>query len=106
MCNCKHADCPVGCPKNCGCQSQWRDKLPGGLADNKTPADFDKEKLIKGHKIEMEHTNNSRVALEIAMDHLTEDADYYEKLEKMVESEYTPTRIKYRNQVYCLALKK
>jgi len=59
------------------------DKLKGGLADNKTPKDFNKESLEEGIKVEMEHTNNKNTAREIAMDHLTEDKDYYKKLKRI-----------------------
>ena len=61
----------------------YEDKLPGGLADKKTPKDFDQEQLNKGIKVELEHTKDHGLAREIAMDHLTEDNDYYIKLEKM-----------------------
>lgn len=63
--------------------AQREDKVPGGLADKKKPSDFDKAQLAKGVKVEMEHTNDSDLAEEIAMDHLTEDSDYYLKLEEM-----------------------
>lgn len=56
------------------------DRIPGGLADKKTPENFDKDQLAKGIKVEMEHTSDRRIAQEIAMDHLTEDKDYYKKL--------------------------
>lgn len=36
-----------------------------------------------GSKIEMEHTNDVNVAMEIALDHLNEMPDYYTKLIKM-----------------------
>ncbi len=36
-----------------------------------------------GSKIEMEHTNDVNVAIEIALDHLNEIPDYYTKLVKM-----------------------
>jgi len=39
--------------------------------------------LLKGIKVEMEHTNNKRVAREIAKDHLYEDIFYYQKLSKI-----------------------
>jgi hypothetical protein len=65
--------------------SDWEDKLEGGLADNKSPDDFDQKALAKGVKVEMEHTNNHNIAKEIAMDHLTEDSKYYDKLE-LIES--------------------
>lgn len=60
-----------------------KDIIPGGLADDKNPADFDKEALKKGLKIELEHTTDVNIAVEIAMDHLTEDPLYYDKLDKM-----------------------
>ena len=59
------------------------DKLQGGLADGKSPKDFDKDALRRGTLVEEEHTEDSDLAQEIAMDHLTEDPDYYDKLEKM-----------------------
>ena len=78
------------------------DKIPGGLAKGKTiidlakkydskgyydPKQFAKEyikpKLMKGIKVEMEHTTDVRIATEIAMDHLWEDINYYEKLAKI-----------------------
>lgn len=60
------------------------DKIPGGLADKKSPKDFDAQSLAEGVKVEMEHTSDPKVAREIAMDHLTEDKEYYKKL-KTVE---------------------
>lgn len=60
-----------------------KDIIPGGLADDKEPADFDKESLKKGLKVELEHTTDVNIAVEIAMDHLTEDPKYYDKLDKM-----------------------
>lgn len=41
---------------------------------------------MRGIKVELEHTDDVFTALEIAMDHLTEDPKYYEKL-KTIESE-------------------
>lgn len=60
-----------------------KDKIPGGLADKKSPDDFDSKALSKGVKVELEHTSDREVATEIAMDHLTEDPEYYEKLAVM-----------------------
>jgi len=57
----------------------WKDKLPGGAADDKFPEDFDFEALDKGMKHEIEHTKDRNLAMEIAMDHLTEDPNHYEK---------------------------
>lgn len=62
-----------------------KDRLPGGLADKKKPSDFNKENLNEGIEIELEHTNDRSLAQEIAMDHLTEDCNYYKKLKKMEE---------------------
>lgn len=59
----------------------FEDKLPGGLADEKTLMDFEPRALEQGIKVEMEHTDDRDMAREIAMDHLTEDPDYYDKLE-------------------------
>lgn len=59
---------------------QHKDRIPGGLADDKSPEDFDKNSIIAGLKVELEHTDNPKIALEIAMDHLTEDPEYYKKL--------------------------
>ena len=56
------------------------DLIPGGLADKSTHNQFDPEQLAKGIKVELEHTNDVRIAEEIAMDHLKEDAKYYDKL--------------------------
>lgn len=53
------------------------DKIQGGLADEKTPMEFDPEQLIKGLEVEMEHTDDPMVAIEIAMDHLVENPEYY-----------------------------
>lgn len=57
-----------------------RDRIPGGLGDTAKASDFDKETLLRGLKVELEHTDDPAVALEIALDHLTEDSRYYEKL--------------------------
>ena len=39
--------------------------------------------LKKGIKVEMEHTDNKKIAKEITMDHLAEDPNYYNKLTKI-----------------------
>lgn len=59
------------------------DQLPGGLADDKEPEDFDKKQLGKGTKVELEHVDDKPLAQEIAMDHLVEHDDYYDRLEKV-----------------------
>ena len=70
-------------------------KVPGGLAKNKTLDDIaakhgvEKDKLEKqlekGIKVEAEHTTDKAIAKEIAMDHLFEDPKYYDKLSKIDE---------------------
>ena len=69
------------------------DEIPGGLADGMTVGDLaskhevDIEQLLdkmeKGVNVEMEHTNDKSIAIEIAMDHIYEDLHYYDKLEDM-----------------------
>lgn len=66
---------------------KYRQKLPGGKASGKTPADFDKEQLAKGIKVEKEHTTDDGIAQEIAMDHLQENKNYYIELEKIHKDE-------------------
>ena len=60
--------------------SKHKDKIPGGKADGKSAKDFDPKCLADGIKHEMEHTTDKGIAQEIAMDHLTEDKNYYKKL--------------------------
>lgn len=65
-----------------------KDIIPGGLADEADPSDFDQEQLKMGIEAELEHTNDRQMALEIAMDHLKEDPKYYTKLKKIEESHW------------------
>jgi hypothetical protein len=44
---------------------------------------FEGEDLLSGLEIEMERTDDPEEALEIVMDHLVEDSDYYETLEEI-----------------------
>jgi hypothetical protein len=65
----------------------YKDKLPGGIADKRKPEDFDAEDLAEGCAHELkEHTKDKQIAREIAMDHLSEDPQYYKKL-KQIEPE-------------------
>lgn len=65
--------------------------IPGGLARNKKPSDFNKKELEMGIEVEKEHLVGNGysekqmrdVAQEVAMDHLTEIPDYYTRLKKM-----------------------
>jgi len=65
-----------------------KEKIVGGLGDNRPDSDFDPKELKKGIKVEMEHTNNPAIAKEIAKDHETEFSGkgkegYYDNLDKM-----------------------
>lgn len=51
--------------------------IPGGKGEGKSPLEFDPEQIKLGMKVEMEHTDDPMVALEITLDHLTEDPEYY-----------------------------
>jgi len=62
---------------------KWKDKIPGGRADGKTPADFERSQVEKGKEVEYEHTDDPDTAREIAMDHLDEHGEYYTLLEHM-----------------------
>lgn len=67
------------------------EKIEGGLADNLSIYNLAEKhnvsiteiltQLQKGVKVEMEHTKEFEVAFEIAMDHIFEDVNYYDKLE-------------------------
>jgi hypothetical protein len=59
-----------------------KDMLPGGLADDDTSG-VDSEQLAIGIQVEMEHTDDPAIAEEIARDHLSDDAEYYSKLQMM-----------------------
>lgn len=69
--------------------------LKGGLADNKSIEDIAQKhgvaveviqaQLDKGLAVEKEHTDDAEKAKEIALDHLVESADYYDKLAKVEE---------------------
>jgi len=59
------------------------DFIEGGKADDADVSKYDPDQIVMGIKIEMEHTDDPKVALEIAMDHLEEIPDYYTRLDKM-----------------------
>lgn len=70
-------------------------QIEGGLADGMSAEDIAEkhqasvekidEQLVKGIEVEMEHTNDEDIAMEIALDHLYEIADYYDRLHEMEE---------------------
>ena len=71
------------------------DKIPGGLAKGMSLSDIAKKHKVsnsditdefkKGYKVEREHTTDTNIAKEIAMDHLFEDPQYYTKLASVEE---------------------
>jgi hypothetical protein len=63
--------------------------LEGGVGDETEASDVDPEQLKEGLSTEEEHTDDEKEAEEIALDHLTEDPEYYSKLKEM-ESKDTP----------------
>lgn len=72
------------------------DKINGGLADKMTVSDIAKKhnvssatiekEIRKGIGVELEHTDDSSLAREIAKDHMVEDPKYYTKLIAMEEN--------------------
>lgn len=51
--------------------------IKGGKGDNLSPKDVNRDQLLLGIEVEMEHTNNKKQAKEIALDHLKENPKYY-----------------------------
>lgn len=70
-----------------------KNTIKGGKADKMTAKDIAKKfnvsvdkietQIKKGIEIEKEHTNEIEKATEIAMDHISEFPDYYDRIEKM-----------------------
>ena len=51
------------------------EQLKGGVGDATAPSTVNPAQLAMGVQVEMEHTNDEKVATEIALDHLTEDPE-------------------------------
>jgi hypothetical protein len=69
-----------------------KELLIGGVADGVPDEMITPQELKAGMAVEMEHTNNPKIAKEIAKDHIVEhpksdqvplDSDYYQKLDEM-----------------------
>jgi hypothetical protein len=61
----------------------FKDQIKGGFADGKAVINYDLKELLEGIKWEREHTSDSLLALEMAMDHLERIPDYYSRLSRM-----------------------
>jgi hypothetical protein len=61
----------------------FKDQLPGGMADGKPVTNYDIAQLLEGIKTERDHTRDNLLALELAMDHLEHIPDYYTHLVRM-----------------------
>jgi hypothetical protein len=61
----------------------FKDSLKGGRADGKDLTKYDLQQLLLGIKIELEHTSDKMIALEITTDHLEDIPDYYTRLLNM-----------------------
>ena len=55
--------------------------LKGGKGDGKSPVEFNGDQIMKGMEVEKEHTDDPMAAIEIVLDHLTEDPEYYTQKE-------------------------
>jgi len=51
--------------------------LHGGKGDGKSPLEFKPDQILLGLKVEKEHTDDPMTAIEIVLDHLSEDPEYY-----------------------------
>lgn len=78
-------------------RSVKKDLLPGGEADNLPDRDFSAPALAEGAKHEHEHTRNDQIAKEIAKDHLSEDPQYYKKVEEIEKGAEEPPKAKKPN---------
>lgn len=77
-------------------KSEPTEKIEGGISDKKSlkeiaqKHDVDIDDILKqleiGIKVEMEHTDDPKVAIEIAKDHICEFPTYYTELDKMEQS--------------------
>jgi hypothetical protein len=61
----------------------FKDRIPGGIADGKPITNYDLKQLLDGIKSERDHTKDNMLALELAMDHLESIPDYYTRLARM-----------------------
>ena len=55
-------------------------EMEGGKGEDLNPEDVDQNQLEVGEATEMEHTDDDKIAIQIALDHLSEDPEYYTTL--------------------------
>jgi hypothetical protein len=72
-------DVEVSMPKNTKDYMVKIKLKKGNIPDKK----FNKKELTKGTKLEKEHTNDKKIAKQIAKAHLSESPEYYKELSKM-----------------------
>jgi hypothetical protein len=78
--------------------NNFKDSIPGGLADGKPVTKYNLNQLLMGMRVEKEHTADPLMALEISADHLERVPDYYTRLDKL-EEEYEKLRGKIKTVV-------
>lgn len=61
----------------------FKDRIKGGLADEKAITNYDLGQLLEGIKYERQHTTDNLLALELAMDHLETIPDYYTRIARL-----------------------
>ena len=71
---------------------KYTNKLPGGIGDKHKPSDFPEDDLKGMYEEEKIHTSDPDIATELATDHLTQDKDYYKKLNKVKDSKEAAMR--------------
>ena len=71
-------------------EPQRDEALRGGEADGRSARAFDRDELTAGALHELEHTDQVRTAIEIAMDHLAEDPRYYQRLKGLEKAATGP----------------
>jgi len=68
-----------------------------------TENDFDREQILKGIKVELEHTKCPKIAEKIVLDHLVESPvyyDYLEEMEKAIEANVAAEDVKFDGSNY------
>lgn len=63
--------------------SNYKQSIQGGNSTKKRIIDYNLNQLLLGIKIQKQHTTKIQTALQIAMDHLQQIPDYYDRLIEM-----------------------